>query len=131
MTAPYIPYRLDGKVALVTGSGRGIGASMAVELGRCGAKVVVNYANSYESAADVVNEIKSLGSDAVAFKADIRQVAQTIKLMDDAVAHFGRLDIVCSNSGIVSFGHLGDVTEVCYFLLSMIPCSSCSEYETR
>jgi tetrahydroxynaphthalene reductase len=111
-TAPYIPYRLDGKVALVTGSGRGIGAAMAVELGRCGAKVVVNYANSLESAEKVVNEIKALGSDAIAFKADIRQVPQTVKLMDDAVAHFGKLDIVCSNSGVVSCGHLGDVTEV-------------------
>jgi tetrahydroxynaphthalene reductase len=112
MATPYIPYRLDGKVALVTGSGRGIGAAMAVELGRCGAKVVVNYANSRESAEKVVTEIKSLGSDAVAFQADVRQVPQTTKLMDDAVKHFGGLDIVCSNSGVVSFGHMGDVTEV-------------------
>jgi tetrahydroxynaphthalene reductase len=89
MTGPYIPYRLDGKLALVTGSGRGIGVAMAVELGRCGAKVVINYANSRESAEKVVNEIKSLGSDAICFKADIRDVAQTTKLMDDAVAHFG------------------------------------------
>ncbi|KAH8807216.1 putative versicolorin reductase [Xylogone sp. PMI_703] len=108
---PYIPYRLDGKVALVTGSGRGIGAAMAVELGRCGAKVVVNYANSRESAEKVVAEIKSFGTDAVAFKADVRQVSQIVQLMDDAVKHFGGLDIVCSNSGVVSFGHFGDVTE--------------------
>jgi tetrahydroxynaphthalene reductase len=112
MAAPHLPYRLDGKVALVTGSGRGIGAAMAVELGRVGAKVVVNYANSRESAEKVVAEIKSLGSDAVAFQADVRQVPQITKLMDDAVAHFGGLDIVCSNSGVVSFGHLKDVTEV-------------------
>ncbi|KAK2611794.1 hypothetical protein N8I77_005118 [Diaporthe amygdali] len=111
MTSPHIPYRLDGKVALVTGSGRGIGAAIATELGRLGAKVVVNYANSPESAEKVVASIKELGSDAIAFKADIRQVPQTVKLMDDAVAHFGGLDIVCSNSGVVSFGHLGDVTE--------------------
>ncbi|ERF68104.1 Versicolorin reductase [Endocarpon pusillum Z07020] len=109
--APYIPYRLDGKVALVTGSGRGIGAAMAVELGRCGAKVAINYANSRESAEKVVDEIKGLGSDAAAFQADVRQVAQTTKLMDDVVKHFGGLDIVCSNSGVVSFGHFGDVTE--------------------
>ncbi|ESZ98970.1 putative versicolorin reductase [Sclerotinia borealis F-4128] len=111
MATPYIPYRLDGKVALVTGSGRGIGKAMAVELGRLGAKIVVNYANSAESAEETVAEIKALGSDAVAFKADVRQVPQTVKLFDDAVAHFGGLDIVCSNSGVVSFGHLGDVTE--------------------
>ncbi|KAI1328248.1 putative versicolorin reductase [Xylariaceae sp. FL0255] len=108
---PYIPYRLDGKVALVTGSGRGIGAAMATELGRLGAKVVVNYANSVESAEKVVSTIKGFGTDAVAFKADIRQVPQIVKLMDDAVAQFGGLDIVCSNSGVVSFGHMSEVTE--------------------
>ncbi|KAK0729562.1 hypothetical protein B0H67DRAFT_475677 [Lasiosphaeris hirsuta] len=107
----YIPGRLDGKVALVTGSGRGIGAGIAIHLGRLGAKVVVNYANSAEHAEKVVAEIKSLGSDAVAFKADVRDVPQIVKLFDDAVAHFGRLDIACSNSGVVSFGHLNEVTE--------------------
>ncbi|KAI4213335.1 MAG: hypothetical protein LQ351_004076 [Letrouitia transgressa] len=111
MATPHIPYRLDGKVALVTGSGRGIGAAMAVELGRCGAKVVVNYSNARESAEKVVAEIKALGSDAIALQADVRQVAQTAKLMDEAVKHYGGLDIVCSNAGVVSFGHLGDVTE--------------------
>ncbi|KAI0595134.1 putative versicolorin reductase [Biscogniauxia sp. FL1348] len=108
---PYVPYRLDGKVALVTGSGRGIGAAMATELGRCGAKVVVNYANSKESAEKVVAEIKKFGTDAVAFKADVRKVPEITKLMDDAIAHFGGLDIVCSNSGVVSFGHISEVTE--------------------
>lgn len=121
MTASYVPYRLDGKVALVTGSGRGIGAAIAVELGRLGAKVVVNYANSVESAENVVAEIKTLGSDAVAFKADVRQVPQTVKLMDDAVARFGGLDIVASNSGVVSFGHLGEVTEVSFTIVLINP----------
>ncbi|KAK4168177.1 putative versicolorin reductase [Cladorrhinum sp. PSN259] len=111
VTTPYLPFRLDGKVALVTGSGRGIGAAIATELGRAGAKVVVNYANSVGSANKVVDAIKALGTDAVAFQADVRQVAQTTKLMDQAIAHFGKLDIVVSNSGVVSFGHLKDVTE--------------------
>lgn len=111
MTSQYVPGRLDGKVALVTGSGRGIGAAIATHLGKLGAKVVVNYANSAEHAEKVVADIKSLGSDAVAFKADVRDVSQTVKLFNDAVAHFGRLDIAVSNSGVVSFGHLKDVTE--------------------
>ncbi|KAL2871744.1 putative hydroxysteroid dehydrogenase [Aspergillus lucknowensis] len=111
MTAPYIPGRLDGKVALVTGSGRGIGAAIAIHLGRLGAKVVVNYANSAEHAEKVVAQIKSFNSDAIALKADVRDVSQTVKLFDDAVAHFGRLDIAVSNSGVVSFGHLKEVTE--------------------
>jgi tetrahydroxynaphthalene reductase len=107
----YIPGRLDGKVALVTGSGRGIGAAVAKHLGRLGAKVVVNYANSSKDAEKVVSEIKAAGSDAIAIKADIRQVPEIVRLFDEAVAHFGHLDIAVSNSGVVSFGHLKDVTE--------------------
>ncbi|KAI0469982.1 putative hydroxysteroid dehydrogenase [Xylariaceae sp. FL0804] len=110
-TSPYVPGRLDGKVALVTGSGRGIGAAIATHLGRLGAKVVVNYAHSASHAEQVVAQIRSFGSEAIALQADVRQVAQTAKLFDEAVAHFGRLDIAVSNSGVVSFGHLKDVSE--------------------
>jgi len=113
LSTSHYPYRLDGKVALVTGSGRGIGAAMAIELGRCGAKVVVNYAHSEASALKVVAEIKGIGSDAIALQADISNVSETSKLMDEAVAHYGGLDIVCSNAGVVTFGHMGEVTEVC------------------
>jgi len=113
-TKTRLPYRLDGKVALVTGSGRGIGSAIAVELGRCGAKVVVNYAKSAGPAAKIVREIKSLGgsADAVAIQGDVGEVSQIVALFDKSVEHFGQLDIVCSNSGLVSFGHLADVTEV-------------------
>ncbi len=122
---------LAGKVALVTGSGtcqysalnsllpgllspctgRGIGREMALELGRRGAKVVVNYANSSEAASEVVAEIKRSGSDAIALMANTSSVKDIISLFAQAVAHFGHLDIVCSNSGVVSFGHIKDVTE--------------------
>jgi tetrahydroxynaphthalene reductase len=59
----------------------------------------------------VVEEIKSLGSDAVAIQADVSQVPQIVQLFDEAVKVFGGLDVVCSNSGVVSFGHLSEVTE--------------------
>lgn len=108
---PHLPFRLDGKVALVTGAGRGIGAAMAIELGRCGAKVIVNYVKSSGPANGVVEEIKNLGSDGAAIQADVSQVPQIVRLFDEAVGLFGGLDIVCSNSGVVSFGHLRDVTE--------------------
>ena len=110
-TPPHLPFRLDGKVALVTGAGRGIGAAMAVELGRCGAKVIINYVKSSGPANEVVEEIKRLGSDAVAIQADVSQVSQIVRLFDEAVKAFDGLDIVCSNSGVVSFGHLSEVTE--------------------
>ena len=110
-SSPVDIFRLDGKVAVVTGSGRGIGAAVATELGKRGAKVVVNYANSSEAANKVVEEIKKNGSEAIAIKADVGDVSQVRQLLDQAVEHFGKLDIVCSNSGVVSFGHLKDVTE--------------------
>jgi len=102
---------LVGKVALVTGSGRGIGREMACELGRRGAKVVVNYANSPEAAGEVVAEIRKSGSEAIAIMANVSVVKDIISLFAQAVAHFGKLDIVCSNSGVVTFGHIKDVTE--------------------
>ncbi|KAL9086662.1 MAG: hypothetical protein Q9165_006981 [Trypethelium subeluteriae] len=106
------PYRLDGKTALVTGSGRGIGASIAIELAHCGAKVVVNYSNSEVAAQKVVTEIKALGSDAVATKANVNNVSETVRMFEEAIHHLGKLDIVSSNAGVVSFGHLEEVTEV-------------------
>ncbi|KAK6397631.1 hypothetical protein LTR81_025692 [Elasticomyces elasticus] len=69
------------------------------------------YASARESADKVVATIKAAGSDAVAFQANVREVSQTIELFDKAVSHFGKLDIAVSSSGVVSFGHLKDVTE--------------------
>lgn len=101
---------LSGKVALVTGAGRGIGREMALELGRRGAKVIVNYANSAESAEEVVSLIKKSGSDAAAIRANVSDVDQIVSLFDEAKNVWGKIDIVCSNSGVVSFGHVKDVT---------------------
>lgn len=83
---------------------------MALELGRRGAKVIVNYANSNETAEKVVAEIRKNGSDAAAIRANVTDVDQIVHLFDEAVKKFGRLNIVCSNSGVVSFGHVKDVT---------------------
>lgn len=83
---------------------------MAQELGRRGAKVIVNYANSSESAEEVVAAIKEAGSDAVAIKANVSDVDQIVSLFEQAKQVWGQLHIVCSNSGVVSFGHVKDVT---------------------
>ena len=111
MSAQGVPTsRLDGKVALVTGSGRGMGATFATELAARGAKVVVNYTNSSEGANSVVEHIKKNGGDAIAIKANVANVDETVKMFEQAVAHYGQLDIAVSNSGVVSFGHIKDVT---------------------
>lgn len=84
---------------------------MALELGRRGAKVIVNYANSKDSAEEVVQQIKKNGTDAVSVKANVSKVPEIIKMFEEAKKAFGKLNIVCSNSGVVSFGHVKDVTE--------------------
>ncbi|MCJ1257987.1 Arp2/3 complex subunit, actin nucleation center [Lignoscripta atroalba] len=106
--------RLDGKVAIVTGASRGIGKGVAIELGARGASVVVNYANSAEAAEEVVKEIQKTGSKAMAVQADVSDVEQITKLFESAIAHFGRLDIVVSNSGTESFEKIEDVTPAMY-----------------
>lgn len=92
-------------------AGRGIGREMALELGRRGAKVIVNYANSKESAEEVVQQIKKNGTDAASVRANVSKVPEIVALFEEAIKIFGKLHIVCSNSGVVSFGHVKDVTE--------------------
>lgn len=112
MSSPSAPStsRLDGKVALVTGSGRGMGRQNALELASRGASVVINYSRASAPAAAVVSEIEALGSSAIAIAADVSKPAEIATLFEKAVAHFGKLDIVVSNSGVESFGHISEVT---------------------
>lgn len=102
---------LEGRVALITGAGRGLGAGLALELASRGALVVLNYARSAKAALAVVAEIESQGGSAVAIQADISKTSEVTKLFDAAMAHFGRLDIVINNAGMESFASEEDVTE--------------------
>ena len=102
--------RLDGKVALVTGAGRGIGRGVAVELGQRGASVVINYAKSAETANVVVKEIEESVARAIAVQADITRPEEITRLFEEAKFHFGHLDIVVSNAGIEHFNQITDVT---------------------
>lgn len=100
---------LDGRVAIVTGAGRGLGREHALELARHGAKVVVNDLGtsldgdgvSQGPAAEVVEIIRAAGGEAVANGADIADFAQAKGLVDQAIAEFGRLDILVNNAGFV------------------------------
>ena len=105
-----ITSRLDGKVALVTGSGRGMGRQNALELAARGASLVINYAKSASAAEKVVSEIEALGAKAIAIQGDVSQPPEIVALFDQAVKHYGHLDIVVSNSGVESFGHISELT---------------------
>jgi 3-oxoacyl-[acyl-carrier protein] reductase len=91
---------LKGKVALITGSARGIGKAIAERYGSCGASVVVNYARDVERANATVDSIERLGGAAIAIQADVSKVADIERLFADTVERFGRLDIVVANAGV-------------------------------
>lgn len=93
--------KLKDKVALVTGSSRGIGRSIALAFAKEGAKVVVNYLSSREKAEELVTEINSLGSEAVAIQADVSREEDVKRLFDETSFVFGGIDIVVSNAGSV------------------------------
>lgn len=92
--------RLAGKIAVVTGGSRGIGATIAKELGRQGATVAINYNESQNLAQAVVAEINAAGSSAVALQADISNAAACKALIDQVLEQFGRIDILVNNAGI-------------------------------
>jgi 3-oxoacyl-[acyl-carrier protein] reductase len=119
--SPIFP-TLAGKVALITGSGRGIGKGMALELASRGASVVINYAKSADKAQEVVKEIIKLGSKAIALQADVSKPEEIFKLFEQAVAHFGHLDIVISNSGTEVWSKEEDVTQADFDYIFNINC---------
>src|SRR3989338_5224285 len=100
--------RLEGKVAVVTGSDRGIGRGIAVALAREGCKVVINSYKESEESKKTVDEIKKLGSDAIFAKANVIREVDVKNLVDKAVEKFGKLDIMVNNAGILVQGTAED-----------------------
>jgi len=103
--------KLTGKVAVVTGASKGIGAAIAKALAAEGAAVVVNYASSQSGADGVVAAITAAGGKAVAAHGDVSKAAEAQGIIDAAIAAFGRLDILVNNSGVYEFGALADITD--------------------
>jgi 3-oxoacyl-[acyl-carrier protein] reductase len=102
--------KLTGKVAVVTGASKGIGAGIAKELAAAGASVVVNYASSREGADRVAGEIRKNGGNAIAVKADVSKKEEIDRLFEETKKAFGRLDILVNNAGIYEFSPLDGVT---------------------
>ena len=87
-----------------------MGRQNALELASRGASLVINYSRAADAAEAVVREIEALGSRAIAIAADVSKPAEIATLFEKAVSHFGKLDIVVSNSGVETFGHISEVT---------------------
>jgi 3-oxoacyl-[acyl-carrier protein] reductase len=102
--------KLSGKVAVVTGASKGIGASIALHLAAEGARVVVNYASSKEGADRVVAEIAGKGGKAIAVQANVAKEADLVRLFAETKKAFERLDILVNNAGVYEFGPLENVT---------------------
>jgi 3-oxoacyl-[acyl-carrier protein] reductase len=103
--------KLKGKIAVVTGASKGIGAGIARALGAEGATVVVNYASSGSEANAVVAEIQALGGQGLAIQADMSKAGDVSRLFDTVKAEFGTLDILVNNAGVAVFQMIDDLTE--------------------
>lgn len=103
--------KLTGKVAVVTGASKGIGASIAKALAAAGASVVVNYASSKSGADAVVTAITAAGGKAVAVQGDVSKAAEAQGIIAAAIKNYGRLDILVNNSGVYEFAALEAITE--------------------
>src|SRR6266487_1955067 len=102
---------LKGKVAVVTGASKGIGAAIAKGLSAAGAAVVVNYSSSKEDADRVVADIKAKGGKAIAVKGDVAKAADVRRVFDETKKAFGTLDVLVNNAGVYKFVPLEEITE--------------------
>jgi 3-oxoacyl-[acyl-carrier protein] reductase len=103
--------KLKGKVAVVTGASKGIGAGIAKGLAAEGATVVVNYASSKEGADRVVAEIKNKGGKAVAVQGNVSKAGDVQRIFAETKETFGRLDVLVNNAGVYEFAALENITE--------------------
>lgn len=106
--------KLSGKVALVTGSSRGIGRAIARRLSRDGAAVAVNYISNANGAEETAADIKAGGGDAIALQADVSELEDLHRLFDQTIEHYGRLDILINNAGIRISKNVADIDEAEY-----------------
>lgn len=102
---------LQQKVILVTGASKGIGAAVARKLAADGASLIINYASDRKGAETLVAELKQTGTDVIAVQADVSKSAEVKQLFDEAIAHFGRIDVLVNNAGIMITKLLKDTSD--------------------
>lgn len=92
--------KLKDKVAIITGSGAGIGKAIALEFAREGAKTVINVSRNIDAGSEVVKEIENIGGEAILVKADVTKTADIKKLVEETIKRFGKVDVLVNNAGI-------------------------------
>ena len=102
---------LNQKVVLVTGASKGIGAAVAQLVAGAGASVVVNYSGSQQAAEAVVSTIRQAGGQAIALQADVSRADDVKRLFDGAIAHYGRIDVLVNNAGVMITRPIKDTTD--------------------
>ena len=102
---------LQNKVAIITGSSRGIGAEIARTLAAAGARVVINYVSRGEAAYSVHESIKASGGESLVVQADMRISTEVHRLFDETIAHFGRVDILINNAGVLIFKKFSEISD--------------------
>ena len=102
---------IKGKIVLITGAARGIGRSIAIELAKVGAIVLINYSKDEEGADNTLNSIKEIGGYGLKFKCDIGNFKETHEMLRVIIKTFGRIDILVNNAGVSKIGLLMDMTE--------------------
>lgn len=102
---------LKNKVAIVTGSSRGIGAQIAITLAEAGASIVINYASNQLAADKVVADIKASGGDAIAIRADVSKAEEVKSMFDATISQFGKVDILINNAGSIVYKTIQDTTD--------------------
>lgn len=103
--------KLSGKIALVTGSSRGIGRAIALAFAREGAKICVNYVRSEEKAGEVAEEARALGSDVLVVRADVSKLEEVKGMFSKIIQAFGRIDILVNNAAILLKGDLAETSD--------------------
>jgi 3-oxoacyl-[acyl-carrier protein] reductase len=126
--------QLAGRVALVTGAGRGFGRTVAVAFAREGADLVVNYNASAAQAKDAVTEIEALGRQALAVQADVAREDQVRAMVERTLERFGRLDVLVNNAGIMTRGAFADAPVTDYepmWAINVTGTFLCTQYALR